>query len=113
MQIIQDEKVNVIGQVPAQYAMELMNPNVDKYDLSSIKSAVVSSQPCPTELIMAIKKKFGVMPQNAYGLTEVSGAITFTQVEHGEEKLKNTVGIPIQGIDVAIQDPAKQYPAQR
>ncbi|MBN1375047.1 MAG: acyl--CoA ligase [Dehalococcoidia bacterium] len=104
LQIIQDEKVNVIGQVPAQYAMELMNPNVDKYDLSSIKTAVVSSQPCPTELIMAIKSKMGVMPQNAYGLTEVSGAITYTQIEHGEEKLRNTVGIPIEGIDVAIQD---------
>lgn len=104
LQIIQDEKVNVIGQVPAQYAMELMHPNVDKYDLSSIQAAVVSSQPCPTELIMAIKNKFGVMPQNAYGLTEVSGAITYTQIEHGEEKLKNTVGIPLEGIDVAIQD---------
>lgn len=104
LQIIQDEKISVIGQVPAQYAMELMHPNVDKYDLSSIKTAVVSSQPCPTELIMAIKNKMGVMPQNAYGLTEVSGAITYTQIEHGEEKLKNTVGIPIEGIEVAIQD---------
>lgn len=104
LQIIQDEKVNVIGQVPAQYAMELMHPNVDKYDLSSIQAAVVSSQPCPSELIMAIKNKMGVMPQNAYGLTEVSGAITYTQIEHGEEKLKNTVGIPIEGIEVAIQD---------
>lgn len=105
LQLIQDEKVTVIGQVPAQYAMELLNPNVDKYDLSSIKVAIVSSQPCPSELIMAIKNKLGVMPQNAYGLTEVSGAITFTQIEHGEEKLKHTVGVPINGIDLAIMDP--------
>ena len=105
LQLIQDEKVTVIGQVPAQYAMELLNPNVDKYDLSSIKAAIVSSQPCPSELIMAIKSKFGVMPQNAYGLTEVSGAITFTQIEQGEEKLKHTVGVPINGIELAIMDP--------
>jgi acyl-CoA synthetase (AMP-forming)/AMP-acid ligase II len=45
-----------------------------------------------------------VMPQNAYGLTEVSGAITFTQLEHGEEKLKHTVGIAIPGVDLAIMD---------
>jgi len=105
LQLIQDEKVTVIGQVPAQYAMELLNPNVDKYDLSSIKAAIVSSQPCPSELIMAIKSKLGVMPQNAYGLTEVSGAITFTQIEHGEQKLKHTVGVPISGIELAIMDP--------
>jgi acyl-CoA synthetase (AMP-forming)/AMP-acid ligase II len=105
LQLIQDERVTVIGQVPAQYAMELLSPNVDKYDLSSIKAAVVSSQPCPSELIMAIKNKLGVMPQNAYGLTEVSGGITFTQIEHGEEKLKHTVGVPINGIELAIMDP--------
>jgi fatty-acyl-CoA synthase len=105
LQLIQDEKVTVIGQVPAQYAMELLSPNVDKYDLSSIKAAVVSSQPCPSELIMAIKNKMGVMPQNAYGLTEVSGAITFTKIEHGEEKLKHTVGVAIPGIELAIMDP--------
>jgi fatty-acyl-CoA synthase len=105
LQLIQDEKVTVIGQVPAQYAMELLSPNIEKYDLSSIKAAVVSSQPCPSELIMAIKNKFGVMPQNAYGLTEVSGGITFTQIEHGEEKLKYTVGVPINGIDLQIMDP--------
>ena len=104
LQIIQAEKITVIGQVPAQYAMELLNPNVEKYDLSSIKVAIVSSQPCPSELIMAIKTRMGVMPQNAYGLTEVSGAITFTQLEHGEEKLKHTVGVAIPGVDLAIMD---------
>ncbi len=104
LQLIQDEKVTVMGQVPAQYAMELLNPNVDKYDLKSIKTAIVSSQPCPSELILAIKSKMGVMPQNAYGLTEVSGAITFTRLEHGEEKLKHTVGMAIPGIELAIMD---------
>jgi len=104
LQLIQDEKITVIGQVPAQYAMELLNPDVEKYDLSSIKVAIVSSQPCPSELIMAIKNRMGVMPQNAYGLTEVSGAITFTQLEDGEEKLKYTVGKVIPGVELAIMD---------
>ncbi|MDD5169832.1 MAG: AMP-binding protein, partial [Syntrophales bacterium] len=31
LQLIQDEKITVIGQVPAQYAMELLNPNVEKF----------------------------------------------------------------------------------
>ncbi|MCX6006169.1 MAG: class I adenylate-forming enzyme family protein [Chloroflexi bacterium] len=107
LKLIQNEKVNVIGQVPAQYAMELMSPNVDKYDLSSITVAVVASQPCPSELIMTIKKKMGVTPQNAYGLTEVGGAISVTRIEDGEEKLKNTIGLPISGAEIAIQDEKK------
>lgn len=104
LQVIQDEKVTCIGQVPAQYAMELLSPNVDKYDLKSIRVAVVSSQPCPSDLIVAIKQRMGVMPLNAYGLTESTGTITFTHPEHGEEKLKHTVGIPIPGVKVAIMD---------
>jgi len=104
LQFIQDEKISVIGQVPAMYALELLNPDVDKYDLSSVKIAIVSSAPCPSELISAIQKHMGVTPQNAYGLTEVSGAVTCTLLEHGEEKLKHTVGIPQAGIELAIMD---------
>ena len=104
LQFIQDEKISVIGQVPAQYALELLNPNIEKYDLSSVKIAIVSSAPCPSELISAIQKHMGVTPQNAYGLTEVSGAVTCTLLEHGEEKLKHTVGVPQAGIELAIID---------
>lgn len=105
LQFIQDEKITVIGQVPAQYALELLNPNIEKYDLSSVALAIVSSQPCPSELITAIQKHMGVTPQNAYGLTEVSGAISCTLPEHGEDKLKHTVGVPSPGIDLVIMDP--------
>ena len=104
LQFIQDEKISVIGQVPAMYALELLNPDVEKYDLSSVKIAMVSSAPCPSELISAIQKHMGVTPQNAYGLTEVSGAVTCTLIEHGEEKLKHTVGVPQAGIELAIMD---------
>jgi fatty-acyl-CoA synthase len=104
LQFIQDEKITVIGQVPAMYALELLNPDVEKYDLSSIVVAVVSSAPCPSKLITAIKKHMGVTPQNAYGLTEVSGAVTVTLLEHGEEKILHTVGIPQAGIELSIQD---------
>jgi len=104
LQFIQDEKISVIGQVPAMYALELLNPDVGKYDLSSVVLAIVSSAPCPSELITAIQKHMGVTPQNAYGLTEVSGAVTCTLIEHGEEKLKHTVGVPQAGIELAIMD---------
>jgi acyl-CoA synthetase (AMP-forming)/AMP-acid ligase II len=104
LQFIQDEKISVIGQVPTMYALELLNPDVGKYDLSSVKIAIVSSAPCPSDLISAIQKHMGVTPQNAYGLTEVSGAVTCTLLEHGEEKLKYTVGVPQAGIELAIMD---------
>lgn len=109
LEVIERERVAVMGQVPAQYMLELLSPNVGKYNLSSIKIAIVSGQACPPELISQIREKMGVLPRNAYGLTEVSGAITFTHPDHGPEKLKSTVGRPIEGIDLEIVDLAGNF----
>ena len=104
LKVIMDEKVKVIGQVPAQYILELLNPAVDKYDLSSVKIPIVSGQACPSDLITRIKERMGILPVNAYGLTEVSGAITFTSPEQGIEILKTTVGKPMDEVELAIMD---------
>lgn len=104
LKIIEREKIAVIGQVPAQYVLELLNPNMAKYDLSSVKIAIVSGQSCPPDLIGRIKDRLGVLPLNAYSLTETSGAITFTRQEQGEVKLLKTAGLPMPGVEIAIMD---------
>ncbi len=104
LKTIEREKIAVIGQVPAQYALELINPNIGRCDFSSVKIALVSGQSCPADLIARIRERMGVLPRNAYGLTEVSGAITFTRPEHGEEKIRNSVGRPMEGITIAVMD---------
>ncbi len=104
LKVIEREKIAIIGQVPAQYALELLNPNIGKYNLGSVKIALVSGQSCPADLIAKIRDRMGVLPRNAYGLTEVSGAITFTRPEHGEEKIRNTVGRPMEGTMIAVID---------
>ena len=86
LKVIERETIAIIGQVPAQYALELLNPNIGKYNLGSVKIALVSGQSCPADLIARIRDRMGVLPRNAYGLTEVSGAITFTRPEHGEDR---------------------------
>jgi acyl-CoA synthetase (AMP-forming)/AMP-acid ligase II len=104
LKIIEREKISIVGQVPAQYAIELLNPNVSRYDLRSVRVAIVSGQPCPADLIRRIRGGMGMQPRNAYGLTEAGGAITFTGPEQGEDKMMNTVGLPIDGIEIAVMD---------
>lgn len=104
LKIIEREKIAVIGQVPAQYALELLNPNIGRYNLSSVRIAIVSGQSCPAELIGKIRDRMGVLPRNAYGLTEVSGAITFTGPDNSEDKVRNTVGRPVEGTSIAVMD---------
>ncbi|MBN2159140.1 MAG: acyl--CoA ligase [Spirochaetes bacterium] len=104
LKIIEREKIAIIGQAPAQYAIELLNPFVKSYNFSSVKIAIVTGQTCPADLISRIRDRMGVLPMNAYGLTEACGAITFTRTGHGEDKLKKTVGLPMEGADLAIVD---------
>ena len=104
LKVIAEEKVRVMGQVPAQYILELMHPAVADYDLSSIRIPIVSGSPCPSELIDRIEQHLGILPINAYGLTEASGAITFTHPQQGIAVLKTTVGQPMEEVDLAILD---------
>jgi acyl-CoA synthetase (AMP-forming)/AMP-acid ligase II len=108
LQTIQDERISVMGQVPAQYILLFMQPDFESYDLSSVKFAVISGAPVPPELIDQIEEKMGITPLIGYGLTETSGAITFTRQEHPKEKISTTIGIPNEGIDVRIMDPERR-----
>lgn len=106
MQTIQDEKITIMGQVPAQYILLMMTPDFDRYDVSSVKAAVVAAAPSPRELFGQVKEKFGVYLTNGYGLSEVSGAVTFTRVEEDTyERLSTSVGKANPGIEIAIMDP--------
>ncbi|MBU4301497.1 MAG: acyl--CoA ligase [Actinobacteria bacterium] len=105
LQTVQNEKITVMGQVPAQYILLMMNPNFDDYDVSSVKLAVVASAPSPKELFGQVKEKFGVYLTNGYGLSEVSGAICFTRVdEDSYERLSTSIGKPNAGIEISILD---------
>ncbi len=105
LETIQEEKITVMGQVPAQYILMMMHPNFDDYDVSSIKLAVVASAPSPKELFGQVKEKFGVYLTNGYGLSEVSGAICFTRVdEDSYERLSTSIGKPNAGIEISILD---------
>ena len=105
LQTIQSEKVTVMGQVPAQYILMMMAPDFDSYDVSSVRAAVVSAAPSPKELFTQIKEKFGIYPTNGYGLSEVSGAVTFTRVDEDSlERLSTSVGRANPGVDLSIMD---------
>lgn len=108
LQTVQDERISVMGQVPAQYILLFMQPDFDSYDLSSVKFPVTSGAPVPPELVVQIKEKMGVAPFVGYGLTETSGAITFTRQDHPIEKITSTIGVPNVGIEVRIMSPERE-----
>ena len=75
LEIIQREKVSLIGGVPAIAWQVLEHPDRDKYDLSSIQFVAYGGAPSAPELVATIKRKFPEgLASNGWGMTETCAA---------------------------------------
>ncbi|MHA1935222.1 MAG: AMP-binding protein, partial [Candidatus Thorarchaeota archaeon] len=69
---IQKYKGSILHCVPALYAGMINNPNVGKYDLSSIKACGSGAAPLPPELAKQFEAVTGATLFEGYGLTETA-----------------------------------------
>jgi long-chain acyl-CoA synthetase len=79
METIEREKVTSIGGVPTVMWRILESPNLDKFDLTSVKRASYGGAPAPPELVERIEQVFPHMRKTlttAYGLTETASVAT-------------------------------------
>jgi len=103
--IIQNEKINSVGGVPAIAWQLIEHPDRDKYDLSSINTVAYGGAPSAAELVTSIKSTFkGAMPSNGWGMTETCA--TATQ-NFGEDYVNRpmSAGVPPPGVELKIVDP--------
>lgn len=75
MKLIEKFRISFITLVPTMYWHLLDNPNIDKYDLSSLKYCNCGAAAMSPEIAHRWKKKFGLDIFEGWGMTE-SGAIT-------------------------------------
>ena len=82
MQLIEREKVNFAGGVPAIAWQLIEHPAREKYDLSSLESVGYGGAPASPELVRKIKAAFPKsIPATGWGMTETSATCT----HHGAE----------------------------
>ncbi|KAI9493745.1 4-coumarate-CoA ligase 2 [Zychaea mexicana] len=74
---IQRFKVTDFPTAPPIIIHLVNNPQVDKYDLSSLKSLTVGSAPIAPSVVARFQEKFGAPLMQGYGMTEVSPVITY------------------------------------
>jgi long-chain acyl-CoA synthetase len=77
LQTIQAEKITVTVLVPTMVNAVLNHPDVDKYDLSSIRRIVYGASPMPVELLKKGLQKWGQIFGQGYGMTETSPLLTW------------------------------------
>ena len=74
---IQKERVTHMNVVPTIVGFMLTFPDLDKYDLSSLRALTYAGSPMPFELLMRLKERFPDLELGqGYGLTEASPLVS-------------------------------------
>jgi acyl-CoA synthetase (AMP-forming)/AMP-acid ligase II len=112
LQSIQEEKATDIHIVPTHLVTMLALPNIEEYDLSSLKCIWYAASPMPTELLKRGMERFGAIFVQGYGQSESGPDITFlSEKSHQvlgkpleEQKVLASCGHPCVGVHVRIVD---------
>lgn len=87
------ERLTVWGQVPTMFALTLAHPGAEAADLSSLRWIVWSGAAMPQELVSRLSQ-LPVQLATAYGMTETTGAVTYSDLDADVGTLASTVGRP-------------------
>jgi acyl-CoA synthetase (AMP-forming)/AMP-acid ligase II len=91
LQIIQQEKISLLGQVPAMFLLQFKLPDYDSYDLSSIKNYVWAGAAAPEGMVKKLAAT-GSTLITGYGQTENAGFITYSEPGDSIDDLVKTAG---------------------
>jgi fatty-acyl-CoA synthase len=97
------ERCTVLYGVPTMYIAELEHPSFGKYDLTSLRTGIMSGAPCPESLMRRVLRDMHMAEITiAYGLTEASPVVTMTEIDDNMTRRTQTVGKPLPGAEVKI-----------
>jgi long-chain acyl-CoA synthetase len=111
LNLIQKEKPTLFPGVPTMYVALNNDPDVQKYDLSSIKVCISGAAPLPVEVQKQFEAITGGRLREGYGLTETS-PVTHCNPIYGNNKA-GSIGVPFPGVTakiVDIDDPSREMP---
>jgi long-chain acyl-CoA synthetase len=105
LKLIEKEKINSFGGVPAIVWQVLEHPQLEEFDTSSVEAVAYGGAPSSAELVRRIKEAFpnSGQPGQGYGLSETSAAVT--QIAAEDYLLRPTSCGPVHPVcDVRIVD---------
>jgi fatty-acyl-CoA synthase len=102
LHLVQQEGVTVHNGVPTMFAMQINHPKFRDYDLSSLRTGIMSGAPCPPELVRRVRREMDCKVLVAYGLTEASPGVTITRLEDGPVTATETVGRPMDDVEIKV-----------
>jgi acyl-CoA synthetase (AMP-forming)/AMP-acid ligase II len=113
MRRVDEERITMLPGAPAIYQTILDHPDLDRFDLSSLRLAVTGAATVPVEMIRRMASELGLTNiVTGYGLTEATGIVTMCRHTDDPETIATTAGRPIPGVEVrTVDDAGSDVPA--
>jgi long-chain acyl-CoA synthetase len=102
LEIMQRDRVTHFSGVPTMFFYLLNFPNVDRYDISSLRFCNSGGAAMPVEVLQAFNRKHNVTILEAYGLSETSPVASFNHL--GRPPKPGSIGTPIWGVEMRCVD---------
>ena len=107
LETIARERITYVGGVPAQFSLILMDPELERFDLSSLRTGAIGGAPFTPELVRQIRARLGIELVTRYSCTETALG-TGSRRGDSEERLATTVGRASDVVELRVVDDARQ-----
>ncbi len=92
LETVQREQITMFGQIPTMFLLEFALPNYDEYDLSSVSTYIWAGSAAPESMVRRLEQS-GARLLTGYGMTELTGFVTFTDALATDQELIQGAGI--------------------
>jgi len=99
---IQRDRATIFEGVPTMFISLLAQPDLDSYDVSSLRIAISGGASIPGPVLDEFERRFGVLILEGYGLTETASTTTFNRSV--SDRRVYSVGKPIWGTQTQVWD---------
>ncbi len=106
LEAVAGERCTSVYGVPTMFTAELELDDFSEFDLTSLRTGVMSGAPCPRELLDHVVDTMGIGDiAIGYGMTETSPTATQTRPEDSLERRTTTVGRALPHVEIKVIDP--------
>jgi len=106
LEAVEAEQCTSLYGVPTMFIATLEHEDLEKRDVTSLRTGVMAGAPCPIEVMKNVITDLNMSEVTiAYGMTEVSPVATQTLRDDTIERRVSTVGVAHPHVEIQIVDP--------
>ncbi|MDI5980892.1 AMP-binding protein [Amycolatopsis magusensis] len=106
LEAVEAERCTSLYGVPTMFIAELADPDFAGFELSSLRTGIMSGTPCPVDVMRQVVELMGMTEVTiCYGMTETSPVATQTRADDSLERRVSTVGRAGPHVEIKVVDP--------